>query len=237
MEIRVAIVDDDIKSVNILKDYIANYTLKFCMNFDISVYSDGDEITLNYEPLFDIIFMDIEMKLLDGMSAAEYIRKLDKEVIIIFITNMSQYAIKGYLVDALSFLLKPVPYFAFEQQLKKAVELIKKRTKNYYFIPTDTGIARIDNNDILYIESMGHKLILYTVDKEYAFTETMKDAEKKLKEYNFFRCNNGYLVNLSKVTGIKDNNAIVGGHILLISRPRKKAFMEALTKFYGESAL
>ena len=79
--------------------------------FNITVYSDGDQIVHKYKSQFDIILMDVEMKFMDGMSAAEEIRKVDTEVVIIFITNMAQYAIRGYAVDALDYVLKPVSYF------------------------------------------------------------------------------------------------------------------------------
>ena len=81
----------------------------------------GDEIALGYKAVYDIILMDIEMKFMDGMMAAEEIRKVDTEVIIIFITNSPQYAIKGYAVDALDYVLKPVSYYAFSQRLGRAV--------------------------------------------------------------------------------------------------------------------
>ena len=75
--------------------------------------------------------MDIEMKFVNGMSAAEEIRKVDSEVTIIFITNTPQYAVRGYEVGALDYILKPVPYFTFSQKLNRAVQKIKKRSKMY----------------------------------------------------------------------------------------------------------
>lgn len=94
--------------------------------FDITIYSDGDQIVNKYQSQYDIILMDVEMKFMDGMSAAEEIRKVDTEVIIIFITNMAQYAIRGYAVDALDYVLKPVSYFAFSQRLSRAIGRMKK---------------------------------------------------------------------------------------------------------------
>ena len=79
----------------------------------ISVFTDGDEITEGYRPNYDIILMDIEMCFMNGMTAAQEIRKLDPEVVIIFITNMVQYAIQGYAVGALDYILKPVNYEEF----------------------------------------------------------------------------------------------------------------------------
>ena len=80
-------------------------------------FTDGDEIAGGYKSVYDIILMDVQMRFMDGMSAAEEIRKVDPEVVIIFITNMSQYAIRGYAVDALDYVLKPVSYFAWSESL------------------------------------------------------------------------------------------------------------------------
>ncbi|HEY8424371.1 MAG TPA: LytTR family DNA-binding domain-containing protein [Clostridia bacterium] len=237
MRFKVAIVEDHKQSADVLASYIQRYSKENNVDFEIVFFRDGDEIVYEYKPIFDIIFLDIEMRLLNGMTAAKHIRELDKDVIIIFVTNMSQYAIKGYEVDALSFLLKPVTYFAFSQELKRAVERIKDRENNYFIFSTKDETIRLHASEILFVESMKHKLIIHTKQKQYIINGTMKDIESKLSDFNFFRCNNCYLVNLARVTGVKDNLAIVDGHELLISRPRKKAFMEALTKYFGDMVL
>jgi DNA-binding LytR/AlgR family response regulator len=198
------------------------------------VFSDGDEIVHRYKAQFDIILMDIEMKFVDGMSAAEEIRRMDSEVIIIFITNMAQYAIRGYAVDALDYVLKPVSYFAFSQRLSRAINRMKKRETKTISISIRGGTVRLDAANIYYIESQGHNLIFYTSTGSYEAVGTMRDAEEKLTDLNFFRGNKGYLINLSHVEGVKEGCAIVKGNSLLLSRARKKVFMEALTRYWGE---
>lgn len=233
MKRKIAVVDDNNQSAQQIRDYIARYSQETGDEFDVFYFSDGEEITDNYNPVYDIIFMDVEMRWMDGFTAAELIRQSDAKVIIIFITNMSQYAVRGYAVDALSYLVKPVPYFAFSQELNRSLIRLNERKKSYQLFVTDTGYERVDTSDILYFESMQHKIIVYTKDKKYYAAGTMRDIEAKLAGENFFRCNNGYLVNLAEVTGVKDNCALVGKHILLISRPRKKDFIDALTEFIG----
>ena len=88
--------------------------------------------------------MDVEMKFMDGMSAAEEIRKIDTEVVIIFITNMAQYAIRGYAVDALDYVLKPVSYFAFSQRLNRAISRMKKRETKIIMVNMKGGMVRIN---------------------------------------------------------------------------------------------
>lgn len=109
--IRIAIVEDETVYKEQLIEYLKEFEQERSETLKIDTFSDGDEIVENYQAQFDIILMDIQMNFMDGMSAAEEIRKIDSEVVIIFITNLAQYAIKGYEVDALDYILKPISYF------------------------------------------------------------------------------------------------------------------------------
>ena len=202
--------------------------------FNITVYLDGDQIVHKYKSQFDIILMDVEMKFMDGMSAAEEIRKADTEVVIIFITNMAQYAIRGYAVDALDYVLKPVSYFAFSQRLNRAISRMKKREQKVITVNIKGGAVRINIANIYYIESQGHNLVLHTILGDYESAGTMKEVEEKLQGLNFCRGNKGYLINLQHVDGIQDESALIKGEQLVLSRARKKEFMEALTNYRGE---
>jgi DNA-binding LytR/AlgR family response regulator len=233
MKYRIAIVEDNQQSAELLKNYLARFSREKNQEFLIYHFSDGDEITSDYVANYDIIFLDIEMKRLDGMKAAQRIREFDSDVIIIFITNMAQYAISGYSVGALSFLLKPLPYFAFSQELSKSIERLEKRKQKSILIPTEKGFIKINTLEILYIESFRHDLKIYTLSGLREVRGTLKKMEEVLHDMHFFRCNNGYLVNLAYVSSVIDEDAYVGKYRLKISRPRKKSFMEALTQYIG----
>ncbi len=231
--IRIAIVEDEAVYVRQLKEHLTKYEEETGETFRISVFSDGDEIVTGYRAEYDLIFLDVQMAFMDGMTAAEHIRKLDQDVMIIFITNMAQYAIRGYTVNALDFMLKPVSYFAFSQKLKRALEQLKRRTKKYINLKADGGIARIALDQIYYIESMKHSIIVHGTERDYILNGTMKEMERQLAEDNFYRCNNCYLVNLSQVESVRDGMVYTRGGQLQISRPKRKAFMEALTDYMG----
>ena len=87
--------------------------------FELTTFEDGEEIVTDYRAAYDIILLDVQMRHMDGMAAAEAIRKADKDVILIFITNMAQFAIRGYAVDALDYVLKPVPYLPFPSSCRR----------------------------------------------------------------------------------------------------------------------
>lgn len=232
--IRIAVVEDEQNYIDQITEYLRRYEEEQKEELQITVYRDGDGITAEYKAQFDIIFMDIQMKFVDGMTAAEEIRKADSEVIIIFITNMTQYAIRGYEVDALDYVLKPVTYFAFSQKLKKAVARIKKRGSDHVTIPIKGGVYRFNVSDIYYVESQGHNLIYHTAGGTYTAAGTMKSAEEALQSLGFCRGNKCYLINLNHVDGIQNKCAIVKGESLQLSRPRLNGFMQALTRHWGE---
>ncbi len=235
--IRVAIVEDDVKYRNQLSGYLKRYSEEKKEVINVKAFSDGDEIVTNYKADYDIIFMDIQMEILDGMKAAQNIRKMDEKVIIIFITNMAQYAIQGYSVNAMDFILKPVSYFAFSEELSKAIRRLKERAKASMVIRQKEGMIRIDISHITYIESQGHKILIHTEQGTFDTIETIKNLEQQLLKYKFYRCNNCYLVNLRFVERICHNMATVAGDVLQISRPRKKAFMDALADYVGDEVI
>lgn len=158
-EYRIAIVDDDKDAQLRLKEFFDKYEAENNCKFIISFYQDGDEITYEYKCQFDIVFLDIEMKRVSGMKVAELIRVVDKEVQIIFVTNSAQYALEGYRVGALSYLLKPASYFMFCKELKRCIEELDRNESKYIVITTQSGITKLFLDDIIYIESFRHKVI------------------------------------------------------------------------------
>jgi len=232
--IRIGIVEDDPASAALLVDYLRRYESEHGEQFTVRRFADGEEVVAAYRPDFDILLLDVEMPGLDGFSAAEQIRQVDPEVVLIFITNMTQYAIKGYEVDALSYVLKPVPYFAFSQEIKRSVARLRRRSADYLLLTVEGGLVRVATDDIVFLESQKHRTTVHTVDGKHSVVGPLKGFEEQLAGKTFFRSNSGYLVNLRHVLGVSGSSALlVGGHDLLISRSRKKAFLAALTDYLG----
>ena len=204
---RIAIVEDEAAVREQLAGYVQRYTRQYGTQFEVTMFTDGVEILEDYRPVYDIIFLDVEMQHLDGMETARRIRELDSDVLLIFITNMAQYAIKGYAVGALDYVLKSVP--------------------------VDGGMRRLDDATIYYIESEGHRVHFYTEDGDFSAPGALKALEEKLAGRLFARRNSGYLVNLAQVSGVQQNTVQVGPHELQISRPKRRAFLAALADYIG----
>ena len=230
--IRVAIVEDEAEIREQLMGYVQRYTRQYGTAFEVKTFADGLEILEDYRPVYDLILLDIEMKHLDGMETARRIRELDPDVMLVFITNMAQYAIKGYAVGALDYVLKPVPYFAFSQQLQKVEAQLRRRTRHYLAVPVEGGLRRLDTSRIYYIESEGHRVDFYT-----EAPGALKALEEKLADRPFARCNSGYLVNLAQVQAVQQNTVEVGPYELQVSRPKRKSFLAALTDYIGGDGL
>jgi DNA-binding LytR/AlgR family response regulator len=168
---KIAIVEDHQEYTTIIQQYLTRYQQENNIAFEITVFNDGDEITSDYKASYDIIFMDIEMKRLDGYSAAQKIRHFDKDVIIIFVTNMAGYAIKGYSVDALSFIVKPVSYFALKEELNKSIERLKSKKEQFIALPIENGIVKQNIRDILFLESFKHYVAVQTKSQSLPFVQ------------------------------------------------------------------
>lgn len=231
--VRIAMVEDEAAVREQLQGYIQRYTRQYGTKFAVTEFSDGVEILDAYRPVYDIVLLDVEMKHLDGMETARRIRELDRDVVLLFITNMAQYAIKGYAVGALDYVLKPVPYFAFSQQLQKAEEKLRRRARHYLAVPVEGGLRRLDTAQIYYMESESHRVHFYTEEGEFAAPGALKTFEEKLADLPFARCNSGYLVNLAQVKSVQQGLAQVGPYELQVSRPKRKSFLAALADYIG----
>ena len=107
---------------------------------EVTPFADGAEIAAPYKPGFDIILLDVDMPQLGGMSAAERIREQDENVVLVFVTNMAQCAIRGYEVDALDFVVKPVSYAPFSMRLARAIKRVRSRAALTISLQTNDGL-------------------------------------------------------------------------------------------------
>jgi len=229
--VRVAIVEDDPAFMEQLKTYLQQYGQENGVRFQITAFTDGDEIVEKYRAEYDIILMDIQMRFMDGMSAAEEIRKADEEVTIIFITNMPQFAIRGYRVSAMDYIVKPIGYYAFSQSIARALRHLRSRQDKYLVISVRSGKVKLAVSDIRFIEVFDHDLVFHTLQGDLETKGTMNAVEKELEGEPFFKCNKGCLVNLRYVDSLMGNDIQLGQDRLQVSRSRKKGLMDALNDY------
>ncbi|MDR1387006.1 MAG: LytTR family DNA-binding domain-containing protein [Propionibacteriaceae bacterium] len=231
---RIGVVEDDPASRRLLVDYVARYEAEHGLACQVTCFNDGRGLLDGLGLGFDLLLLDIQMPGLDGFTAAERVRQVDRDVVIVFITNTPRYALHGYEVDALSYLLKPVPYFALARELTRSLERMARRADDYIVISAGPDLVRLATRDIVYLESVKHRLIVHTLERQHSTVGPLKAMEATLAERGFFRSNSCYLVNLRHVTAVQQSSCVMTtGQSLVVSRPRKKDFLIALTDYLG----
>ncbi len=233
--VRIAIVEDDAHYARVLRRYLEQYSAERKIPIHIDVYGDGDQIVEQFQAQYDILLIDIVLPLLDGMSAAREIRGRDQEVEIVFITNSPQYAIQGYRVGALDYLLKPTNYFAFSEVLTRAIARRGRNENRYLLVNVKGGKRKLEIRRIRYVEVQDHDLIFHTLDGNFSSKGTIRAVIQQLQDQDFFLCNRGYLVNLAYVDGVSSQDVQIGEDILPMGRTRKKAFMDALNLYLNQT--
>ena len=229
----IAIVEDNDNDALTLESYISRISEQNKTKYNVKRFHSAVELLNNYQSIYSLILLDVEMPEMNGMEASIRIRKLDKTVSIIFTTNLIQYAQKGYEVDAVAYLIKPVQYFDFALKFKKALDIYSLNEDKDFVIKTAKGPCRISTSKLMYVEVMRHRLYYHLVEETLEVTGTISKAEQELKEFGFLMCNQCYLVNPRFITKIQGLDVMIGDTALLISRPKKKQFLEDLANWYS----
>lgn len=231
----VAIVEDSPDDLARLKEHLARYASEAHLEegLRISSFTSAEDFLKSYEPIYDVVLMDIELPGANGMSAARALRIVDPRAAIIFITNIASFAVSGYEVDALAYLLKPISHPAFSLAMRKAQAAAAARQTRTYVIQTPDGFFRVPVSSILYVEVVRHSIYFHTLQGTYKRRGSMKEVEEELRGMHFCRCHNAYLVNLERVSSVSGNDVVVGSDVLPVSRQRKQEFLDALTVCLG----
>ena len=232
---RIAIVEDSPRHSIKLKEYLDRYQAESGAVFQVETWSNGLSFLEGYRSDCDVILMDIEMPHLNGIETARRLRKLDGEVCLIFVTYMAKYALEGYEVQAMDFLLKPVEYPGFAMKLRRALQH-RDRARSRggaLVINTADGLRRADIQDIYYVEVLNHTLIYHTGQGELTERGAIRDREEALEAHGFVRCSNSFLINMGYVEYLTQGTVVIKGRSIPISRARKKAFLERFTEYVG----
>lgn len=233
--IHIAICDDEEKFVSHLTALIRRYAAENSEEIKITAYYDGLELIEKYDITIDLIFLDIQMKLVDGLHAAERVRRLDGNVGIIFLTTLIQYGLEGYKYQAIDYIIKPMKYVRLKMELDgfMARRCLEKNPSIY--ISNDSGKYKVLLNTLRYIETFNRNLMVHAEQENIVCYKSMKEMTQELLAYHFVRCHSSYLVNLAYVKGVKKLEiTLITGETLPISQPKRKEFMEQLTEYWGD---
>lgn len=232
---KIAIVEDTKGERNALVSCLEKYKVQKHESISWICFENAFDF-LESKERFDIVFFDIMLPGMNGMEAAEKIREYDNDIIIIFTTNMTSFAVKSYEVDALDYILKPISYERVEFKLTKALNMIRARGETSVTINNEDGkLIRISSGQIYYIEVTGHKLEYYTEKGVFCEKGSLSQLAEVLEHYNFARCNACYLVNLRYIFSVDGYFLeMKNGDRLKISQPKKKEFVGKLANYMGQ---
>ena len=228
---RCAIVDDEPLALGLLESYVKKTPiLQLCGKYSNAVEAMGG---LQREPA-DIVFLDIQMPDLNGLDFSKTIDT--SRTRIIFTTAFSQYAIDGYKVNALDYLLKPISYTDFASSVSRAQKWFEMRRTHqnadgvqsevvptvengYIFVKSDYKLVRINFSDILYVEGLKDYVKIYVegAAKPILSLSSMRSMETALSSDTFFRIHRSYIVNMDKVKVFERGQIVFGDKLLPIS--------------------
>lgn len=230
--IKLAIIEDAAEDRKQLSEFISRYAETSGTQIEQKGFEGSLEF-LNANEKFDIILLDIMMPDCNGIEMAHRLRKFDEDTVIIFVTGMEQYAIEGYSVSALGFLLKPVTYEHLSRVLERAIKTRGRKLSNSILLKTHTDYVIVEVSDIEYVEVKGHFLVLHTKNGDIQTKGTLKDLLVKLRSNSFIRCNNCAVVNANHIRAIRGNTVFLPSAELAISRRKRPEFIEAVLRCSG----
>ena len=234
---KIAIIEDEKQFSTLLTNHIDRYVEEEGCNVETTIF-DNPIVFLdkcNANDFYEVIFLDINMPQMNGMEVAKKIRKLHIHTIIVFVTNMPQYAIHGYSVNAFDFIVKPIMYGNFSIKLSSALHCLKQKKDVSLCVSNKDGKVYINSSNIKYIEVVQHMLIYHLADgRKVAASGSLSMVEKELSGTSFALCNRCYLVNLKYVTSIKGFDLYLGNEKIFISRSKKTSFIKEVNDFLAE---
>ena len=231
--VRICVADDEAACVEQLRGYLDRYFADDANGYSLTVYRNGEELLRNYRAAYDVIFLDIEMPEMNGMEAARRLRAIDSDAVIVFLTRMAQFAVRGYEVQALDFMVKPVKYEHFAAKLERAINVAARRSERKIEIRMDGDLLWLPASSVYYVEVIKHDLIYHTALGDYKARGSLTDAEKTLRDCGFRSCSRYCLVNMKHVLGIYSWYILVGDRKIEVSRRKRKELMLALMDYYG----
>ncbi len=232
--IKIAVVEDQKKWSDLIASFLNQYKQETKTSFEVFYFTNGEDFIQNYKKNYDLIFMDVAMPKMNGLETSKALRKIDSEVCLVFLTEMAQYAIEGYEVNAYDFLIKPMEYDFFKIKMNKFVMHIQSISDSYLVINSANTIRKIKLSEIKYIESIKHYVYFHCKDDTVRTRDSLDNIKGKIKKGIFSEINRSLIVNLAFVDNYSNNDVVLDGETLPLSRVYKSSFLNDLIQYFGD---
>ena len=232
---RIAVCEDEKAQIEYLQMLLEQWSVRSGNKMTVDTYTSAEQYLFETEEKqsFDLLLLDIQMGCMNGVELARKVRERDAKVSIVFLTGIKDYAIEGYEVGAVRYLLKPVKEAELFALLDRLCEAAKEQKENYFLFQTVGVTSRVPFSDIFYAEADGHYVCLKTSEKEWKWKENISSRSGELEAKGFFLLRRGLYVNLSKVEQIGKTECILeNGEVLPVTKARYQALNEAFIAYY-----
>jgi DNA-binding LytR/AlgR family response regulator len=232
------IIDDEPLAVDLLKDFVGKVeSLELVSTFTNAI----DAISIINQSAIDLIFLDIEMPHFTGI---DFINAIEKKPLIIFTTAYSNYAVEGFNLGAVDYLVKPIPFHRFLKSVLRAQQIFNPQNspitantpvsipeieQDFMFVRAEYENIKLNFADILFIEGLKDYVKIYTTDNKYTLTLiSLIKLENLLSSKGFARIHRSYIINIKHVKSIQKNKVIIAEKRLPISESYKTSFFEKI---------
>lgn len=231
--VKIAICDDEELVLGQLKAVVTEILTQWKEDFGITCFSGPHRLLLS--PMeFDLIFLDIQMPMMDGMALARKLREKGFEGILIFVTVLEEYMSAAFEVEAMDYLIKPIDKERLKAALKRSLKRLGGKGGKCLFIRTKTWCRTVRLHDIYYCEVIDRKIYIHTRDGIMDYYGKMKELEKKAGTW-LFKCHRSYLINLDCLWEYRNGTAILeNGEQIPVSKSCHQALMERMMQYMDE---
>ena len=240
MKVNCVAIDDEPLALDIIKEYCSKVPF---LNLMETFNNPVDSIQYLMSNSVDLLFLDIQM---DELTGIQLLNVLKTKPLVIFTTAYDSFALQGYELDAIDYLLKPISFERFMKAVDKVYDKLKmqQQIKNdateqthyilpkddYIFVKTEFRYEKIDFNDILYIEGMGDYLCIVTEKKKIMTLQGFRRMEESLSKNNFCRVHKSYIVAIDKIESVERNRIKIKEKFIPVSDSYKDSFNNILEK-------
>lgn len=231
---RICLVDDESVQLELLNRIIDQWAGKNDISVCIDFYHSSEEMLFESNVLYpyDLILLDIQMGEMNGVNLAKKIRETDEDVTIAFVSGIADYVYEGYEVQAIRYILKPIK----EDRVFDLLDYVKSKMNQVtrYLIITVSGEKiKINYDEILYFESLGHYITVHTPMKGYDYKYNIGDLFEGIKNTEFVRTHRSYIVNLQHIDRITRTGCeLCNGEVVPLSRSSYKTVNERFIDYY-----
>ncbi len=226
------IVDDELPALHLLTDYVKKIPE---LNLAGRAEDAFHALEILHSQKIDLLFLDIQMPQLTGINM---LKSLKNKPLVIFTTAYNKYALEGYELDVVDYLLKPITFERFLKAVNKAVSLYELKNKNagdavdagknYLFVKADYKLIKVYFDDIIYIEGLSEYVIIHTSEKKIITLQSLKKLEEILPAKQFLRIHKSYIISLPKVAAIVGNSVEIAGEKITIGKSYREKVLPVI---------